>query len=198
MSWRNPGHVAHRDDTSQARGHRAAQAPCGAPWVPLGTPQLLSRGVGHLLIGACPSGSGLLLWALLSRVSLAVEEGPLAQTGGGMWVKWGSWHGHLHVEKCSKVEGLRGRVGTLVPFSSPLDLAQCSAANLAGGYGGLSHGVLVKMKRRKPTPERHRGEAQLLVSGTHPMGREARSVPRTRDRRGTGVGGQKRQPSGTS
>ena len=92
MSWsRNPGHVAHRDDTSQARGHRAAQAPCGTP---LGTLSFFfCEGWDTSGSGACPSGSGLLLWALLSRVSLAVEEGPLAQTGGRHVVKQGPWHG---------------------------------------------------------------------------------------------------------
>lgn len=114
MSWsRNPGHVAHRDDASQARGRRAAQAPCGTPLGALGTlnfSPVWARGP--------TSGSRLLLRALLSRVGLAVEEGPLAQTGGRRVVKWGpGMAGHLHTEKCSKAGGTQGQGGDSGSFS---------------------------------------------------------------------------------
>lgn len=79
----HPKHVA----TGLLRHHVAL------PWVPWEPSASLREGWDTSGSGACPSGSGLLLWALLSRVSLAVEEGPLAQTGGRHVVKQGPWHG---------------------------------------------------------------------------------------------------------
>lgn len=81
------------------------------PWVPWEPSTSPRDGWGT-------SGSRLLLRALLSRVGLAVEEGPLAQTGGRRVVKWGpGMAGHLHTEKCSKAGGTQGQGGDSGSFS---------------------------------------------------------------------------------
>lgn len=165
MSWsRNPGHVAHRDDISQARGGRAAQAPRGDPLGALRTLTSPCEGWGT-------SGSGLLLQAPPSRVGWAVEE-PLVQRRGQCVVKWGSWHGWAspyEVLQGGRDSGAgRGLWFRFLTSSRSLHRAQQQIRQ--EDMEGPSRGTLPR-RRREGRPAPRDSEGRPTAAGEHPAGR---------------------------
>ena len=177
MSWsRNPGHVAHRDDISQARGGRAAQAPRGDALGALRTLTSPCEGWGT-------SGSGLLLQAPPSRVGRAVEEEPLVQRRGQHVVKWGSWHGwaypYREVFKGGRESGDgRGLRFRFLTSSRYLHRAQQQIRQ--EDTEGPSRGALSRRKREGRPPPRD-SEGRPTAAGEHPVGRGG--PERARDKR---------------